>query len=147
MNFEEHAAKPLLAAAGIAVPASRLVETPDAAAAAAASLAPVVIKAQVPAGKRGKAGGIRRADDEASARQAAGDILGMEIAGHVVDSFYPVAQRLACTRHRDTPLVLCSHCTTYGFTIFLGVALAERGAKPFTHLDQPWLVVLLPAPA
>jgi len=58
MNFEEFAAKPLLAAAGITVPGSTLASNPTDAAKACKSLGPCVIKAQVPIGKRGKAGGI-----------------------------------------------------------------------------------------
>ena len=87
MNFEEHAAKPLLEAAGIAVPRGRLARSAADARAIAADLgAPVVVKAQVPAGKRGKAGGVRPADDPAAAGEAASAILGMEIAGHRVES-------------------------------------------------------------
>ncbi len=87
MDFEEHAAKPLLRAAGIAIPRGRLARSAAEAEAVAAELAaPVVVKAQVPQGKRGKAGGIRVADDPAAARGAAGAILGMEIAGHRVAS-------------------------------------------------------------
>ena len=86
MNFEEHAAKPLLQAAGIAVPGSRLARSADEARAAAAELGPVVVKAQVPTGKRGKAGGIRTADTAEEAAAAAEGILGMDIAGHRVES-------------------------------------------------------------
>lgn len=85
MKFEEQAAKPLLAAAGIAVPEGRLAATPDEAAAAARDLGPVVVKAQAPAGKRGTAGGIRPADTPSEARDAARAILGMEIAGHRIE--------------------------------------------------------------
>ncbi|MDX1576570.1 MAG: ATP-grasp domain-containing protein, partial [Kiloniellales bacterium] len=85
MNFEEQAAKPLLAAAGIAVPEGRVVTTAEAAARAAQVLGPVVVKAQAPAGKRGKAGGIRPADGPAEAQAAATAILGMEIAGHRIE--------------------------------------------------------------
>ena len=87
MNFEEHAAKPLLHAAGISVPRGRLARSAGEAEAAAAELAvPVVVKAQVPAGKRGRAGGIGMADDPRAAHDAARAILGMEIAGHRVAS-------------------------------------------------------------
>ena len=85
MNIEEHAAKPLLAAAGIAVPCSRVAESAKAAGRAAAELGPCMIKAQVPAGRRGKAGGIKSAGDPAAARAAAAGILAMEIAGHRVE--------------------------------------------------------------
>ena len=85
MNFEEHAAKPLLTAAGIAVPESRLARTADGAAKAAQDLGAVVVKAQVPAGKRGKAGGIKTADNSEEAKAAAEKILRLEIAGHAVE--------------------------------------------------------------
>ena len=85
MNFEEHASKPRLAAAGIKVPASVLVDDADAAATAAQTLGGCVVKAQVPTGKRGKAGGIKLADTPTECRTAATAILGMEIAGHRVE--------------------------------------------------------------
>ena len=85
MNFEEHAAKPLLARHGIAVPRGELAQTPDEAAAIAARLGAVVVKAQVPTGKRGKAGGIRLAATPDEARIHTGAIIGMEIAGHPVE--------------------------------------------------------------
>jgi succinyl-CoA synthetase beta subunit len=45
---------------------------------------PVVVKAQVQVGGRGKAGGIKLADNESEVREHAGNILGMDIKGHVV---------------------------------------------------------------
>jgi len=84
MNFEEHAAKPLLAEAGIAIPDGAVAQDPAAAAEVAARLGPVVLKAQVPAGKRGKAGGIKPADTPDEAARAAEAILGMTIGGHEV---------------------------------------------------------------
>ena len=87
MDFEEHAAKPLLEAAGIAVPRGLPARSAEEAEAHAAALGgPVMVKAQAPAGKRGKAGGIRAAGDPAAAREAAAAILGMEIAGRRVES-------------------------------------------------------------
>ena len=85
MNFEEHAAKPLLAARGIAVPRGGLAKTPDEAAEVAARIGAVVVKAQVPTGKRGKAGGIKLAATPDEARTHATAIIGMEIAGHKVE--------------------------------------------------------------
>jgi succinyl-CoA synthetase beta subunit len=85
MNFEEHAAKPLLARQGIAVPNSGLAKTPDEAAAVAARIGAVVVKAQVPTGKRGKAGGIKLAATPDEARNHAKAIIGMEIADHKVE--------------------------------------------------------------
>jgi len=84
MNFEEFAAKPLLAAAGISVPKGILADNAKAAAAAAKTLGDVVIKAQVPIGKRGKAGGIQLAETPDQAFSHAEKIIGMEIGGLVV---------------------------------------------------------------
>jgi succinyl-CoA synthetase beta subunit len=86
MNFEEHAAKSLvLRAAGIPVPHGVLCINAAEAARAAAKLGPCVIKAQVPAGKRGKAGGIKRAETPDEARKAATQILGMRIGDFAVE--------------------------------------------------------------
>ncbi|NQV82947.1 MAG: acetate--CoA ligase family protein [Rhodospirillales bacterium] len=85
MNFEEHAAKPLLKAAGIAIPDGCYAVTANEAAEAQRTIGPCVVKAQVPTGKRGKAGGIKTADTPEEASAAADAILGMEIAGHRVE--------------------------------------------------------------
>lgn len=97
MNFEEHAGKPLLKAAGIPVPSGGVATTADEAAAIAAPLGKVAVKAQVPTGKRGKAGGIKIADDAAAAKEAASAILGMTIGEHVVEKVL-VEQATAFTR-------------------------------------------------
>src|SRR5688500_17043798 len=85
MNFEEHAAKPLLARHGIAIPDGALAGTPAEAAAVAGRVGACVVKAQVPTGKRGKAGGIKRAATADEARVHARAIIGMEIDGHRVE--------------------------------------------------------------
>jgi succinyl-CoA synthetase beta subunit len=92
MNFEEHAAKPLLAKAGIAVPPSRLARRPEEAAEAARQLGACVVKAQVPTGKRGKAGGIKLAASPEDAAAEAAAILGLEIGGHKVETLLVEAQ-------------------------------------------------------
>jgi succinyl-CoA synthetase beta subunit len=86
MNFEEHAAKAqVLAPASIPVPRGRLCRSPAEAESAFAAIGPCVVKAQVPTGKRGKSGGIRKADSAAEAAAAAQAILGMTIDGYVVE--------------------------------------------------------------
>lgn len=86
MNFEEYAAKPLLAAAGIAVPEGGVATSAEEAQARAGAIGPCVVKAQVPTGKRGKAGGIALANTADEARVEAERILGLEIAGFPVKS-------------------------------------------------------------
>jgi succinyl-CoA synthetase beta subunit len=86
MNFEEHAAKSLiLAPAGIPVPRAVLCLSAKEASAAAAQIGPCVVKAQVPTGKRGKAGGIKPADTPEDAEGAAAQILGMRIGDYTVE--------------------------------------------------------------
>jgi succinyl-CoA synthetase beta subunit len=98
MHLDEHAAKArVLVPAGIAVPDGRLCASPRAAAEACAEIGPCVVKAQVPTGKRGRAGGIRPADGAEQASAAAAAILGMEIAGHRVEAVL-VEERKAIAR-------------------------------------------------
>jgi succinyl-CoA synthetase beta subunit len=86
MNFEEHAAKSLvLAPAAIPVPRAVLCLSAKEAAMAAAQIGPCVVKAQVPVGKRGKAGGIKLANTPKEAEQVAGQILGMRIGDYKVE--------------------------------------------------------------
>ena len=86
MNFEEHAAKALvLVSSGIAVPRGILCLSAKQATMAAAQIGPCVVKAQVPAGKRGKAGGIKFATTPAEAERAASQILGMRIGDYTVE--------------------------------------------------------------
>ena len=117
MNFEEHAAKPLLARHGITVPKGAVVATPDEAARAAARIGPVVVKAQVPTGKRGKAGGIKLAATPDEARSHASAILGMDIGGHrverlLIEAQMPIARELYAAVLNDpaskSPLVMFS---------------------------------------
>jgi succinyl-CoA synthetase beta subunit len=80
VKIHEHQGKALLREFGVAVPRGEWAETPEAARAAAERLGGrVVVKAQVHAGGRGKAGGIKVADDPAAAERAAAQILGMRL--------------------------------------------------------------------
>jgi succinyl-CoA synthetase beta subunit len=86
MNFEEYAAKTLiLSAAGIPVLRGILCISAAEASVAAAKIGPCVIKAQVPVGKRGKAGAIKFARSPDDAKKAADEILGMRIGGYTVE--------------------------------------------------------------
>ena len=85
MDLLEHQGKELLARYGLPTPAGEVAFTADEAVAAAERLGlPVVVKAQVHIGGRGKAGGVKSADDLSAVREHAEDILGLDISGHVV---------------------------------------------------------------
>jgi succinyl-CoA synthetase beta subunit len=86
MNFEECAAKSLvLTPAGIPVPRGTLCISAAEAAMAAANIGACVVKAQVPVGKRGKAGGIKLAAGPDEAKLAARQIIGMHIGDYKVE--------------------------------------------------------------
>ncbi len=83
MNLHEFQAKALLADHGVPVPRGRPVETVPAALEAARELGfPVVVKAQIHAGGRGKAGGVRLARTEDAVREAAEALLGSTLVTH-----------------------------------------------------------------
>jgi succinyl-CoA synthetase beta subunit len=85
VDLYEYQGKQLFARYGIPVSEGRLATTPEEARAAAEEIGgPVVVKAQVLTGGRGKAGGVKLADDPADAEGKARDILGLDINGHVV---------------------------------------------------------------
>jgi succinyl-CoA synthetase beta subunit len=85
VDLYEYQGKELFKRFGIPVSEGRLATTPEEARAAAAELGgQVVVKAQVLTGGRGKAGGVKLAEDPADAEAKAQDILGLDINGHVV---------------------------------------------------------------
>ncbi|CAB4917066.1 unannotated protein [freshwater metagenome] len=89
MDLLEYQGKQLFAKHGLDISAGRAVTTVDDAVAAANELGyPVVVKAQVLIGGRGKAGGVKLASDEAEAREHATNILGLDIKGHIVHELW-----------------------------------------------------------
>ncbi len=82
MDLYEYQASERFRAAGMRTNQGVVAETPEAARAAAEQIGgPVIVKAQVHTGGRGKAGGVKLAASPAEARDRAGAILGMEIKG------------------------------------------------------------------
>jgi succinyl-CoA synthetase beta subunit len=85
LDLFEYQGKQYFARFDIPVPSGEVANTVDEAVAAADKIGyPVVIKAQVQVGGRGKAGGIQIANNAAEARMHATNILGMNIKGHIV---------------------------------------------------------------
>ena len=85
MDLFEYQGKQFFASFGIPVSPGAAVDTLEDAVAAADKLGyPVVVKAQVQVGGRGKAGGVKLASNSDEAREHAGNILGLDIKGHVV---------------------------------------------------------------
>ena len=85
MDLFEYQGKQYFARYGIAVSPGGVADTVDEALAVAARVGyPVVVKAQVKVGGRGKAGGVKLAASDDEVRTHAGAILGLDIKGHVV---------------------------------------------------------------
>jgi len=85
VDLYEHQGKELFARFGIPTGEGRVAHTPEEARAGAEALGGgrVVVKAQVLAGGRGKAGGVKVADGPADAEEKAQAILGLDIKGHI----------------------------------------------------------------
>jgi len=94
MKLMEAKSRELLARHGLPVPAGRVVSSADE---ITGVPGPVVIKAQVPVGGRGKAGGVKFADNLIEARARAAEILGMDIKGYKVQSVL-VAEKIDIAR-------------------------------------------------
>lgn len=85
MNLHEYQAKRLFAKYGVPIPKGEVASTPDEARVIARELGGrVVVKSQVLTGGRGKAGGVKLADNPDDAEQLASQILGMDIRGFKV---------------------------------------------------------------
>ncbi len=93
MKIHEYQAKDVLARYGIPLQPGRVAHTPEEAEAIARELGtPVVIKAQVYVGGRGKAGGIQFGDTPEEARASAQKVLGMDIKGLTVEKVLVVSK-------------------------------------------------------
>lgn len=83
MKIHEYQAKQIMSDYGVPIPKGRVVATPQEARQVAEELGvPVVVKAQIHAGGRGKGGGIKLADTPAQAEEAARQIIGMRLVTH-----------------------------------------------------------------
>ncbi|MEM7677705.1 MAG: ADP-forming succinate--CoA ligase subunit beta, partial [Myxococcota bacterium] len=84
MKIHEYQAKELLRRFGVPTPQGKVATTVEEAVEAAKSLGtlPVVVKAQIHAGGRGKGGGVKVCKTLEEAQQRAGDILGMQLVTH-----------------------------------------------------------------
>ena len=130
MNFLEYVAKArVLAPAGIPVPRAVLCRNPEEAAAAFEELGPCMVKAQVPTGKRGKAGGIKPANSAVEARSVAERILGMQIDGHAVGAVLLEEQaRIAREFYAAVLIDTASRCPLVLFSTEGGMDIEEVAA-------------------
>ena len=126
MNFHEYQAKQLFADYGIAVPAGRIARTPDEAVEAAKAIpgALWVVKAQIHAGGRGKAGGVKLARTLDEVKQYATAMLGTKMATY---------QSAGVALPIDT--VLISEGTDIAKELYLSV-LVDRSTQAITFITS-----------
>ena len=124
MNFHEYQAKQLFAEYGIAVPTGRVARTPDEAVAAAKAIPGDlwVVKAQIHAGGRGKAGGVKLAKSFDEVKQYAAAMLGTKMATYQ-------------TAGVELPIdaVLISEGTDIAKELYLSI-LVDRSTKSVTFI-------------
>jgi succinyl-CoA synthetase beta subunit len=150
LDLHEHQGKELFRRYGIPVSEGRLATSPAAARAAAEEIGfPVVVKAQVLIGGRGKAGGIKLAADADEVEARADEILGMDIRGHTVSKLWierasDIAREyylsLTFDRSAKKPLLMF---TTQGGIDIEEVAATSPDALVRLHVDplegcHPW---------
>ena len=143
MDLLEYQGKQLFARHGIPVPDGRPARTVDEAVAAANEIGfPCVVKAQVQIGGRGKAGGIKLANDEDEAREHASAILGMDISGFTVHEVWiegaseieaEYYASIVFDRGAKTPLMMLS--TQGGMDIEEVAETRPRDAIATLHVD------------
>jgi len=132
MNIHEYQARELLARAGIAVPPGVVAATPAEAKRAMERLGvpKVVVKAQVHAGGRGKAGGVKLADSPEQAERLAGQILGMKIKGLTVGKVLVVpATEIASEAYVGVIVDRASHSPVFMVSPAGGIDIEEVAAK------------------
>ena len=138
MNIHEHQAKELLRRYGVAVPDGEACFTVDAAVAAANRLGfPCVVKAQIHAGGRGKAGGVQVVRDAGEAEAAARTLLGKTLVTHQTGPQGRVVRRLlverACRITRELYLGMVVDRTSGRMTVMAstegGVEIEEVAAR------------------
>jgi succinyl-CoA synthetase beta subunit len=140
VDLLEYQARELFVAHGVPVPAGAVADNPDRARYAAALLhEPVVVKAQVPVGGRGKAGGVRAAGNPAEAWREAATILGMTIKGHRVHKVLVVpASQIAAEYYLSFTLDRSERR-------FLAIASAQGGVEiEQLAAEQPEAVATMP---
>jgi succinyl-CoA synthetase beta subunit len=145
MDLLEYQGKQLFARHGVPVPSGTPATTVEEAVAAADEIGyPCVVKAQVQVGGRGKAGGIKVANDRTEAEAHASAILGMDIKGHTVHEVWIEAASdiaaeyyasIVFDRAAKKPLVMLS---TQG-----GVEIEEVAEKDPTAIARLWVDPLL----
>jgi succinyl-CoA synthetase beta subunit len=131
VNIHEYQAREILRNFGVPVPGGAVASSPDEAERIAAELGgKVVVKAQVHAGGRGKAGGVKLAHNAAEARAHAARILGMQIKGLTVQKvFIAPAEEIASEAYVGLIVDRASKSTVFMISRSGGIDIEEVAAR------------------
>lgn len=139
MKLFEYEAKDLLRRNGISIPVGYIASSPEEAEAIARGIGkPVVLKSQVLVSGRGRAGGIRMANDATEAKSIASDLIGSTIKGCTVERLL-VEEKLDIVKQLYASVAIDRHARTYVAlaSISGGVDIEEMAqTNPDTILRQ-----------
>jgi succinyl-CoA synthetase beta subunit len=126
MKIHEYQAKQIMSDYGVPIPKGRVVSTPEEARQVAQELGvPVVVKAQIHAGGRGKGGGIKLADTPAQAEEAARQIIGMRLVTHQTGPEGRIVKKVLVEEQVQTEREL-----------YLGIVVDSGSARPVVMASE-----------
>src|SRR5881227_63093 len=127
MKIDEYQAKELLKKFNVPVPRGIVAQSPEAAYQAAKELAtaPVVVKAQIHAGGRGKGGGVKLAKTPEEAREIARQMLGMKLVTHQTGP-----------EGREVRVLLIEEGLPIAKEFYLGIVLDRASGRPVFMASQ-----------
>jgi len=126
MKIHEYQAKQIMSEYGVPVPRGRVVSTPQEARQVAQELGvPVVVKAQIHAGGRGKGGGIKLTDTPAQAEKAARQIIGMRLVTHQTGPEGRIVRK-----------VLVEEQVQAERELYLGIVIDSGSARPLVMASE-----------
>jgi succinyl-CoA synthetase beta subunit len=126
MKIHEYQAKQIMSDFGVPIPKGRVVSTPQEARQVAQELGvPVVVKAQIHAGGRGKGGGIKLADTPAQAEEAARQIIGMCLVTHQTGPEGRIVKKVLVEEQVQTEREL-----------YLGIVVDSGSARPVVMASE-----------
>ncbi|KPK45646.1 MAG: succinyl-CoA synthetase subunit beta [Dehalococcoidia bacterium SM23_28_2] len=126
MKIHEYQAKQIMSDYGVPIPKGRVVSTPQEARQVAQELGvPVVVKAQIHAGGRGKGGGIKLADTPAQAEEAAKQIIGMRLVTHQTGPEGRIVKKVLVEEQVQTEREL-----------YLGIVVDSGSARPVVMASE-----------
>ena len=126
MKIHEYQAKQIMSDYGVPIPKGRVVSTPQEARQVAQELGvPVVVKAQIHAGGRGKGGGIKLADTPAQAEEAAKQIIGMCLVTHQTGPEGRIVKKVLVEEQVQTEREL-----------YLGIVVDSGSARPVVMASE-----------